>query len=797
MNDTDITTPSPSPRPHDTRLLSQLQPGQSGIITDIEAHGAFRKRLLEMGFTRGRQVTVLRTAPTGDPVIYKVMDYDVSLRKAEAAMIEVAPEDAIAAADTKSKAADNPTTASYTQHSHPITVALVGNPNCGKTSLYNAVSHSSEHTGNYAGVTVDVKQTTFEHNGYIIHLVDLPGTYSLSSYSPEEVYVRQYLREQVPDVIVDVVDATNLERNLFLTTQLIDMDRRMVIALNMYDELRASGSVLDYKMLGRMLGVPIVPTVSKTGEGLPELLDTVIRVYEDQHEDVRHVHVKLDADMEAAVTRLKDALKDTPGVDLHFSPRYIAIKLLEGDAQAEHLIADSPDKDRILALRDSLIRPIVERDGQDASAIIAGEKYGFIAGALEETLKRQQSPSGLTTQIIDSVALSRRWGFGVFVAVMVFTFWATFSLGQYPMDWLDWIVNRLGELASWALPEGPVRGLIADGIIGGVGAVIVFLPNILILYYCISFMEDSGYMARAAFIMDSFMHRIGLHGKSFIPLIMGFGCSVPAIMATRSIESRTSRIITAVITPFMSCSARLPIYVLLIGTFFPSSAIVVFCSVYLLGILAAIGTALLLRHTRYKKDETPFVMELPPYRMPTGRSLWRHTKAKAGEYLKKMGGVVLVGAIVIWVLNYFPTHDRGQGARPGDSYLAQVGKAITPIMEPIGMNWQTTVSAIAGLPAKEIVVSTLGVLYTGNEEAMDATLGQKMRSATPRPGHAPFGTAAALGFMVFILLYSPCLASVAAIWREAGPGWAIFSVVYNTLLAWGVGWITYRIALLL
>lgn len=786
--------------------LSELNTGRTGRIVKILGHGAFRKRMIEMGFVRGREIKVVLDAPLRDPVKYEIMGYEVSLRRAEAELVEVEP--VIELTDTA------PASVHLHRHEHPINVALIGNPNCGKTSLFNIASGSHEHVGNYSGVTVDAKKGHLEHKGYRINLIDLPGTYSLASYSPEELYVRRYLREETPDVIINVVDASNLERNLYLTTELIDMDRSMVIALNMYDELEREGVKLDFKTLGEMIGVPIVPTTAKTGRGVETLLDTVIRVYEEQDPAVRHVHVNLGRDIEGVLTDIKDRLKATPTVSHHFSPRYLAIKLLEGDPEITGEIERLPDGAEILAMRDEKVKEFERmHPDNDLTATIADEKYGFIAGALAETIDRtSEKERDNSTRLIDAIVTNKLFGFPIFIAVMAFTFWATFTLGSYPMEWIESLVGWIGDLCREYMPDGWLKDLVADGIIGGVGGVIVFLPNILILYLCISFMEDSGYMARAAFIMDKIMHRLGLHGKSFIPLVMGFGCTVPSIMASRSIESRSSRIITILINPFVSCSARIPIYVLLVGTFFPTHATLVFISLYVLGIVVASITARLLRKFWFGPDETPFVMELPPYRVPTAKATLRHMWAKGEQYLKKMGGIILIGSIVVWVLNYFPLHNATElteTATTGqtyddaridpsrDSYLQMMGKAINPIMEPVGFHWRATVAAIAGVPAKEIVVSTLGVLYTGSEDAEEHTLSARLTEPNPATGEPDFSHASALGFMVFILLYCPCIATVTAVVKETGnPRYGLFSVLYNTAVAWVFAFATYRIALM-
>lgn len=790
--------------------LSDLNPGQSATIVKILGHGAFRRRMIEMGFVKGRVVKALLKAPLQDPVKYSLMGYEVSLRRSEAMLVEVT-------ADAAGGSIEHHLPESVVDHENgrkahsphkTVNVAFVGNPNCGKTSLFNVASGAREHVGNYSGVTVDAKSGHFNFHGYRINIVDLPGTYSLAGYSPEELHCRRYLLDKHPDVIVNVVDGSNLERNLYLTTELIDMNRPMVIALNMFDEMQRSSTRLDYQMLGEMIGVPVVPTTARTGHGVDELFDKVIEVFEDRSETVRHIHVSLGPELERCVRTLNDMIRLDGSIPPVFSPRYMAIKLLEKDKEIEALVSEAPDAERIFAERDKCVERIGQNfPNEDVTSIIASEKYGFISGALRETMQTAPEESVSATAIIDAIVTNRLFGFPIFLAIMAFIFWATFALGAYPMEWIESGVAWLSEFVGRVMPEGPLKDMIADGIIGGVGGVIVFLPNILILYFCISFMEDSGYMARAAFIMDKMMHRMGIHGKSFIPLVMGFGCNVPAIMATRAIESRSSRIITILVNPFMSCSARLPIYVLLIGAFFPSHATLVFLGLYMLGIVVAVVTARLLRRFYFKADETPFVMELPPYRMPTLKASLRHMWGKGEQYLKKMGGVILVASVIVWALNYFPLHDGESAATEhvadesainpaSDSYLEMIGKAVNPVMEPCGFHWRATVAAVAGVPAKEIVVSSLGVLYTGDEAIGEATLAQRLKTATTN-GKPDFTPGAALAFMVFILLFCPCIATIVAIVRETGHwGYGVFSVVYNTLVAWLAAFAVYQISLL-
>lgn len=799
--------------------LSDLKTGQSALIVKILGHGAFRKRVMEMGFVKGRRISAILAAPLRDPVKYRLMNYEVSLRRSEASMIEVIPLDKVAEGESL-KNQGEPRTLVHSEFdpaealaveddeinpdkrqafeglSHTINVALIGNPNCGKTSLFNFASGAKEHVGNYSGVTVDSKSGTFEQGGYTFNIVDLPGTYSLSAYSPEEHYVRHYLKENNPDVIVNVVDASNLERNLYLTTELIDMDHSMVIALNMYDELRASGSTLDFEALGKMIGVPIIPTVSRDGEGIHQLFDTIIQVYEGKNPIVRHVHVKLSQDIEQTLTDIKNALKGDKSLNQHFCARYLGIRLLERDPDVERLVLESKEGKAVLALRDRRVKELERmHPEEDITTMIADDKYGFISGALAETMETPKQESVTNSHIIDAFVTNRLFGFPIFLLVMFFIFWVTFYIGAFPADWIQAGVDALASAVNDNIAPGPLRDMLSNGIIGGVGGVIVFLPNILILFFFISFMEDSGYMARAAFIMDRLMHKIGLHGKSFIPLVMGFGCNVPAVMACRAIESRSSKIITVLITPFMSCSARLPVFVLLTATFFSTHAALVFGGLYLLGAIVAMLTARLLRRFWFKADETPFVMELPPYRVPTMKTSLLHMWWKAKQYLQKMGGIILVASIIVWALDYFPLNNKENPDQ--HSYLESIGLAVHPVMEPLGVSWRGTVAAVAGVPAKEIVVSTLGVLYTGSDEATDQALSERITAVNPHTGHPDFTPASALAFMVFILLYCPCLATIVAVIKETGSWrYGAFSILYNTLVAWLFAFATYHLALL-
>ena len=799
--------------------LSELKNGETAVIVRLSGHGGFRKRIMEMGFIRGEKVKSVLDSPMHDPVKYHVMGYDVLLRRSEAAMIEVLPEE-----EAKKELTPAPTYTSLsicetcsgsncvnctlkkvsTHRKNVINVALVGNPNSGKTSIFNALANQNEHVGNYSGVTVGAKCGSFNYKGYRINLTDLPGTYSIAAYTPEEIYVRRHLFEQIPDVIINAVVASNLERNLYLTTELIDMNLRTVVALNMYDELLASGAEIDYEHLGAMMGIPMIPTVAKNSQGLDKLLDTIIELFEGNNKTIRHIHINYGNIIEEQIAPLSAEIHKAEDLPQQFSVRYWALKLLEGDKEASEELKNCMELPRWKHIAKNSARKIESQMGVDVETAMNGAKYGFINGALQETYKPGNKDTQKKTRRIDRLVANRWLGFPIFILVMWIMFSSVFMLGAYPQEWIDSLFGWLGEVAERLIPDGAVQDLVVNGIIGGVGSVAVFIPQILILYLFISLMEDSGYMARAAFIMDRLMHKMGLHGKSFIPMLMGFGCNVPAIMATRTIESRSSRMITILVTPFMSCSARLPVLVLFAGAFFPEHAALVLLGLYLLGIIVAIVTARLLRLVKYSKDETPFVMELPPYRWPTLRATLRHMWEKCAQYIKKIGTVILLSTIVIWFLSYYPrpvesteqkamiTDCRGEVGSPGDegsinedSFIAWIGHTVEPVLAPLGQNWRSSIALITSIPAKELVVSTLGVLYSSDSEE---SIQQDLRSSgdfTPR---------SAAAFMVFILLFFPCIATIAAIADETGSRkWALFSIIYNTAVAWLAGYIVYTI----
>ena len=838
--------------------LSELKTGQSGVIVKVMGHGGFRKRIVEMGFIRGTKVDVLLNAPLQDPVKYRLMGYEVSLRHDEAELIEVLSAEELAHTPHNSDV-DYDTAHNYEEVAldenllkeaarkkrRVINVALVGNPNCGKTSLFNFASGAHARVGNYSGVTVDATEATAHFEGYEFRLVDLPGTYSLSAYSPEELYVRKQIIEKTPDIIINVVDSSNLERNLYLTTQLIDMNLRMVCALNMWDESERRGDSLNIDTLSTLFGVPMIPTSFKNGKGVDLLFHVIINMYEgvdfldengkmnpevardikkwhdsyagdtphDHQEDFasgdkplknyfRHIHINHGKYVEAGIDAVKTVIQHDDAIRHRYSTRYLAIKLLENDKEAQAIAEQLPNADEVKQTVAQAAKQIEDDTQEDSETAIMNAKYGFIHGALREAgfATGDEHDTYRMTHALDRVLSNRYVGFPIFFLILFVMFHVTFSLGQYPMDWIDAGVAWLGNWVGKTMPDGPLKDMIVDGVIGGVGAVIVFLPQILILYFFISLMEDSGYMSRAAFIMDKLMHRMGLHGKSFIPLVMGFGCNVPAVMATRTIESRRSRLITMMILPFMSCSARLPIYIMITGTFIAAQyRSLAMISLYAIGIVVAVIVSKVYSRFVIKGEDTPFVMELPPYRMPTSKAIARHTWDKGKEYLKKMGGIILVASIIVWALGYFPHNDSlNRQQQQEQSYMGHVGKAIEPVFTPQGFNWKLDVSLIAGVGAKEIVASTVGVIYSDDESfADDESYSEdnakytRLRRQMEADGITPL---AAFCYLIFILLYFPCLATIVAIKNETGSWrWAAVAAIYTTAVAWVVSALVYQI----
>jgi ferrous iron transport protein B len=813
--------------------LSEVKYSETVIIIKILGHGSFRRRISEMGFVKGKEIKVIKNAPFKGPFEFKILDYNISLRKSEADLIEVVPSGEYKKAGNQvyEGVIDRKVNLeNKAEKGRIVNIALAGNPNCGKTTLFNYISGSKERVGNYGGVTIDIKKAKLKLEGYTFNFYDLPGTYSLTAYSTEEIFVRRFIYEQTPDIVVNVIDSTNLERNLFLTTQLIDMDLRIVGALNMYDELERKKIQFDYEEFSRLLGIPIVPTISSKGIGLKDLMHTVIDVFEGKNPVMRHIHINYGKDLEDSIGMIRQKIKEDKPITDKISSRFLAIKLLEKDPHVNELLSGYSNYSDIRSTTDREIKRIESLNNEGSETVITNSKYGFIAGALKETYRNPFREKRSNSDKIDDILTHKYLGFPIFVAILFVMFHATFSLGAYPMDWIDRGVLLLGNFILDILPEGMLTDLIVNGIIGGAGSVLIFLPNILILFFFISLLEETGYMARASFIMDKIMHRFGLHGRSFIPLIMGFGCNVPAILATRTMRDRSDRLLTMMIIPFMSCSARLPVYILIISAFFNKYHALILISIYATGILFAFITAQILNKTVFRNKSVPFVMELPPYRLTTPRNILFHVWDKAKQYLKKIGTVIMLGVIIIWALEYFPREtlqtqnyqhqleaiknnpdfDPVEKERLSDdirqameadrminSWLGRIGKCIEPVMRPLGFDWKMSIALVAGLPAKEIIVSTMGVIYQSSNADSTVNLQQKLKNEVHshgfRAGEKVFTLPAALAFLIFILLYFPCVGVIATIKNEAASWkWALFVVFYTTGLAWIMAWIVYN-----
>ena len=704
--------------------------------------------------------------------------------------------------------------------SRVIRVALAGNPNSGKTSIFNLLTGMHQQVGNWPGVTVERKAGRMRYGEYVFELVDLPGTYSLTSYTIEERVARQYILDERPDVVINVVDTANLRRNLDLTMQLLEMGVDLVLDLNMWDEFTRSGAKLDLQKMSELVGAPVVTTVGHRSEGKQQLLDAVIGLVENQVARHRHVPVSYGTSVEKVLVELSHDIDSVTGDAVPVPSRYLAAKLIEGDPHIVETIYNrlpDPSGARDLLLKVEQLREHVRAaTGLEPARVIVEGRYGFIDGLLREIQHKPPLDRMELSRQLDRVLTHRMLGLPLFLGFMWLLFNATFTLGAYPAAWMETLIGLLANGVNSVLPEGPVASLLVEGMIGGVGSVAVFLPNIMLLFLGISILEDSGYMARVAFIMDRVMHLFGLHGKSFIPMLMGFGCTVPAIMATRTLESQRDRTLTALLIPHMSCSARLPVYVLFAGAFFGQQAGNVVMLIYLLGILVALVLGFVFTKTIFRHQQVSFVMELPPYRWPTTRGIFMHMWDRSKVYLRKMGGVILIASAVLWALGTYPKNPeigefdqrldalRQQGA-PAEqieglesrreasaieyTVIGRVGKAVEPVLEPLGFDWRMSVSLITGLVAKEVVVSSLGVLYqTGEAGVQDAeTLREALRA--PENHITPL---VAFAYMIFILLYVPCVASVAVMRRELGARWMAFDIVYQIVLAWGAAFLIYQ-----
>lgn len=831
-------------------LLTELKERQKAVISKIRGRSPFRKRVFEMGFVPGKEVTSIRKTPFKGPSEYSVMGSYVVLRYNEAELIECDTADPTEGAEGSygTIEAGNPLKKPDTGRSK-IKIALVGNPISGKTSLFNLLTGSHERVGNYSGVTVEPQEKVLEYNGYRLQMVDLPGTYSLGSGSQVNRVIRDFIHKELPDVVVNVVDATNLERNLLLTTDLIDLDVQLLMALNMHDSLLKSGDRFDHHAFGQITGVPVIPVDAVHGKGKTDLLEAVIALYSGNHPDSRHVHINYGEEVELSIRRVQTAIRIPENAFLtdRFSTRFLSIQLLNKDEIARSRVNGAMNHDEILKRAEEESARLQKTYGQSIEEVISDAKFSFISGALRETYKAVVRERRKISDRIDAIVMNKVLAFPIFIGLMWLMFASAFKLGEYPMHWIEAGVMHVSSWVERLLSAGILRDLLVDGIISGVGGVLIFLPNILILYFFIALMEDTGYMSRAVFLMDRIMHKMGLHGKSFIPLVMGFGCNVPAILSTRMLENRNERLITILINPFISCNARLPVYVLFISAFFPESSGTVLFGIYALGVVVAVLTAFLLRKTFFKKAPQPFVMELPPYRVPGGKTLMMHMWRRSAQYLKKIGGVILIASVIFWTLSYFPRNSepvketqkayrqvskdfdqriaqagltdsaqvlkiqqertdtlnqmllREKREQKEYSYLGRIGRFIEPVIRPLGFDWRIGISIISGIPAKEIIVSSLSILYQADDHSGPAhhTLVGKLRAAGMRDeeGRTTGGITPliALSFMIFVLLYLPCIGTLTAIIRESGSWkWGAFMIVYSFAIAWILSFIVYQ-----
>jgi len=810
--------------------LSDMRVGDKGKIRAITATDEIRRRLLDMGLVQGVKFKVVRVAPLGDPIVIKVKGFHLSLRLREASHIIV---------KHKGHESNNDPVREPLQLYSPlpivpkkeitknkkITVALLGNPNSGKTSIFNTLVGTTQKVGNFTGVTVEKCEGTVKYNGYKINVIDLPGTYSLTAYSPEEVIARNYIIEERPDIVVDVVDGTNLERNLFLTTQLMELEVDVLVALNMYDEVEKQNIKVELPQLEKLLGSHIIPTSAVKKQGIDSLLDHIVQLYEGKI-TISKNKMTYSSYMEEKIDAISSLLATDKELCKAYHPRWLAIKLWENDQLVYEVV-----KERAVWLKveKKLVDSITDYDRMfktDHELVITEDRHAFVKGAMLETVTLPQDTKKTMTDYVDGILINRILGLPLFLGIMWLIFQLTFTLGEAPMGWIESLFELIGQGAVTIIPEGLLQSVVVDGIIAGVGGVLVFLPNIMLLFFGISVLEGTGYMARAAFVIDKIMHMAGLHGKSFIPMITGFGCSVPAFMACRTLKSKPDRITTMMVIPFMSCGAKLPVHILIISAFFtPEQAGNVLFGVYVFGIVVAILSARLLKKVLFQDDSEPFVMELPPYRMPTLNSLLLQMMHKAKMYLRKAGTVILTASIIIWAASNFPQSEeitQNYGAQKASvinsqtlteekktqkiaelehaelskqleySVAGRLGKFVEPVIRPLGFDWQIGLALTAGLAAKEIVVATLGTIYSlGEVDEESEDLATRIRN------NPQYSVAMGLALMVFVLLYVPCLAATAVFHKEAGAWkWTGIYVAFSMTIAWVLSFVVYRIGLM-
>lgn len=775
--------------------LSELRRGQAGRITTVGGEGALRQHFLDMGVIPGVEIGYIKAAPMGDPIEYRIWGYELTLRLEDAKKIEV--EQISGQEESENAQAEDSTDCREKMHAkhHPglgemgiyhvkqkgetlsenevITFGLAGNQNCGKTTLFNQLTGANQHVGNFPGVTVDKKDGQIRGRKNTL-VTDLPGIYSMSPYTSEELVTREFFLSDRPKGIINIVDATNIERNLYLTMQLIELNIPMVLALNMMDEVRENGGTINVNELEAALGIPVVPISAAKNEGIDELIDHAMHVAKYRERPGRNDFCDASGADGGAMHRCLHAIMHLIEDHTHkygLPTRFAASKLVEGD----RLILDKLhlDKNEQETL-EHIIKQMETESGMDRMAALANMRFTFIKKVCDETVVRpQESKDHLRSKKIDRILTGKYTAIPSFIIIMAFIFWFTFGfIGSGLSDLfeagIDKAVSGLDRLLTDAGVNRVLHSLVIDGICQGVGSVLSFLPVIVILFFCLSILEDSGYMARVAFVMDSLLRKIGLSGRSFVPMLIGFGCSVPAIMATRTLPSERDRKMTIMLTPFMSCSAKLPIYALFVAAFFPGKGALVMTAMYFTGILVAVIYAIILDHTGFKGEPVPFVMELPNYRMPGMKSVGRLIWDKAKDFITKAFTIIFIATIVIWFLQNFDIH-MNMVSNSKDSMLAAIGSLIAPIFVPLGFgDWRVSTALITGFTAKESVVSTLTVLLSGSTAALDTIF-------------TPF---TAVIFLIFTLLYTPCVAAVSSVKRELGVKWAVVIVILQCVLAW-------------
>jgi len=800
-------------------FLSDLNIGDKGAIHSVKATGEIRRRLLDVGLFKGTKFKIMRLAPLGDPIVIRVKGFDLSLRLEEAKQIRVEKigftGDGIPMREHKNLYSPIPNKEKVIRNTKTITVALLGNPNSGKTSLFNAIVGAHQKVGNFTGVTVEKTEGSVNYKGYKINIIDLPGTYSLTPFSPEEVVARDYIIEKKPDVVIDVIAGSNLERNLYLTTQVMELEVDMLVALNMWDEVEKLGIKVDIPQLEALLGSHVIPTSASKKQGIESLLNHVISVFEGEITISKNKMI-FSREIEEKINQIGSILENDDLSEKYHS-KWLATKLLENDQLVYETVKGRSIYLKIVQLILDLNEKFKKHHKGDPESVIIEDRHSFIRGALKETVKIPDNHKKTITDHIDNVLLNRVLGLPIFFAIMWGMFQFTFKLGEVPMGWMDSFFQLLSKGLISILPPGLFRSLLVDGIIAGVGGVLIFLPNILLLFFFISLLEGTGYMARAAFVIDKVMHKVGLHGKSFIPMLTGFGCSVPAIMATRTLKNRGDRIVTMLIIPFMSCGAKLPVYILLLSAFFsPAGAGNILFGIYLFGILLALVSAFILKKAAFPGQSEPFVMELPPYRLPGYKSLLFQMIFKVKMYLKKAGTIILVASVIIWLASNFPvssaieqsyneqisltsnteTIEELQNMAAAEqleySVAGRFGKIIEPVIKPLGFDWKIGIALTAGLAAKEIVVSTMSTIFALGEENEESP-----KLATRLREESGYSRATALSLMVFVLLYLPCFAATTMFHKEAGGWkWTRLFIVYTMSVAWVMSFIVYRIGLI-